>query len=64
MQENWINTRVMECSAVNGDRYTVIEQGDGTQPRYVLGNGREVARNGDGSFTVPGTEAVLWITAL
>ncbi|HBT01840.1 MHC class I heavy chain [Salipiger marinus] len=59
MQDVWITTRVVECCATNGERITVIEQGDGTRPRYVLGNGRAVVAQQDGSFVLPGTDAVL-----
>lgn len=64
MYEEWTNLQVMECEADEGSLITVFKQSDGKQCRYVLGNGRLVALNGDGSFTIPGTSEMLSVAAV
>lgn len=63
MQE-WANLQIMECESNEGSSITVIKQSDGKRLRYVLGNGRPVNYNPDGTFTIPETSAVLSIMAV
>lgn len=59
MPSEWTNIRVFECESQDGEPVTVIKQSDGDECRYVLGNGRPVAHNGDGTFTLPESAEVL-----
>ncbi|NDV52684.1 MHC class I heavy chain [Yangia sp. PrR003] len=53
MSAQWINIQIMECEDVVGRTVTVFRQSDGTDQRYVLGNGRKVEANADGTFVIP-----------
>ena len=59
MLKEWSNMQVVECETIDGRTVTVFKQTDGTHRRYVLGNGREVLNNADGTFTIPETATDL-----
>lgn len=61
MSEEWTNTQILECSSDDGEMLTVFRQSNGTDQRYVLGNGQTVEYNTDGTFTVSGSETNLSI---
>ncbi|WP_235865286.1 hypothetical protein [Alloyangia mangrovi] len=59
MSAEWMNIQIMECEDVVGRAVTVFRQSDGTHQRYVLGNGRKVEANADGTFVIPETAMEL-----
>lgn len=61
MPDEWRNLQVLECESHDGTPVTVIKQSDGSQCRYVLGNGKPVDCNRDGSFAIPETAQVLHV---
>jgi len=61
MSDEWTNTQILECSSDDGEMLTGFRQTNGTNQRYVLGNGQTVEYNTDGTFTVPGRETNLSI---
>ncbi|MBE9639160.1 MHC class I heavy chain [Salipiger mangrovisoli] len=59
MSADWINIQIIECEDSGGATVTVFRQSNGDRQRFVLGNGREVFQNPDGTFAIPETAAVL-----
>lgn len=64
MLKEWTNMQVVECETVDGGTVTVFKQTDGEHRRYVLGNGREVMNNADGTFTIPETATDLTVVSI
>ncbi|MBR9839912.1 MAG: MHC class I heavy chain [Rhodobacteraceae bacterium] len=63
MSEEWTNVQIMECSSESGATVTVFIQSNGELERCVLGNGRRVDFNRDGTFTIPESQTVLSVMA-
>ena len=61
MEDQWTTLRIVECSEANGETASVILQSNGRAERYVLGNGRSVEMNADGSFTEPQSRNILTV---
>lgn len=59
MSTEWTNLQILECEAGNGSLLTVIKQSNGSEQRYVLGNGTPVSPNPDGTFRTPDASDVL-----
>ncbi|MBE9638743.1 MHC class I heavy chain [Salipiger mangrovisoli] len=64
MSAEWTNIQIMECEDVIGRAVTVFRQSDGTRQRYVLGNGRKVEANADGTFLIPESATELRVMGL
>ncbi|NDV50744.1 MHC class I heavy chain [Salipiger sp. PrR003] len=60
----WKTIQTMECEAQEGSRVTVFRQSDGTDTRFVLGNGRHIRPNPDGTFQIPDSDIELSVMAL
>ena len=61
MSAEWTNIQIMECEDADGLTITVFRQSDGDRQRLVLGNGREVLQNPDGTFSIPETGSILYV---
>lgn len=64
MSAEWTNTQIIECEDSVGATVTVFRQSDGNRQRLVLGNGREVFQNPDGTISTPETQGVLNIASV
>lgn len=61
MSAEWTNVQIMECEDADGLPITVFRQSDGNRQRLVLGNGREVLQNADGTLKIPEAASVLYV---
>ena len=64
MSAEWTNIQIMECEDEVGHAVTVFRQSDGTHQRYVLGNGRKVEANADGTFVIPESATELRVMGI
>ncbi|NDV51639.1 MHC class I heavy chain [Salipiger sp. PrR003] len=64
MSAEWTNIHILECEDEVGHAVTVFRQSDGTHQRYVLGNGRKVEANADGTFVIAESATELRVMGL
>ena len=64
MSAEWTNIQIMECEDAVGRAVTVFRQSDGAHQRYVLGNGRKVEANADGTFLIPESATELRVMGI
>lgn len=53
MPAQWTNMQIMKCQSDEGTTTAVTKQADGKHLRYILGNGRCVNCNPDGTVKIP-----------